>query len=136
MTHDLYATWRPAASPAQLLRAGRAFTWGWGVLLTLTALGFHALAGGRDTPVVVMALSIASVTYGALLGAVALAAWGGPRLGGRDVIAGAALSVAVMLAAVAGAGLSFTWAVPLGTALTVGTAWLSARLSVRRNPPA
>ncbi len=136
MTHDLYATWRPQATAAQLLRAGRAFTWGWGVLLTATALAFHALAGGRDTPVVVLALGIASVTYGALLGAVGLAAWGGPRVAGRHVTAGVAVSVAAMLAAVGPGALPFVWAVPLGTAITVAVALLGARLSAPRSPPA
>jgi hypothetical protein len=98
---------------------------------------FHALATGRDTPVVVLALSIASVTYGALLGSVLLAA---TRVAGRDLITGAALSVAVMLGVVMGTRLSFVWTVPLGTALTVGVALASAALqrgfSGPRNPPA
>lgn len=154
LTNDLYATWRPQATPAQLLRAGRGFSLLWGVLLTAAALGFHALAAGRDTPVVVLALSIASVTYGALLGAVVLAGWRGrfaARLAGRDVITGAAVAVALMLAVVFAArlaalpglawlaplgALAFVWYVPLGTVLTVGVAALSSGLSARRSRPA
>jgi solute:Na+ symporter, SSS family len=149
LTNDLYATWRPQADAAQLLRAGRAFSLLWGVLLTAAALGFHALASGRDAPVVVLALAIASVTYGALLGAVLLAGWPGRsarRLAGRDVITGAAFAVALMLvvvfatrlATLPGLGglapvgaLAFVWYVPLGTAITVVVAWSSAALRGR-----
>jgi SSS family transporter len=130
MTHDLYATWRPQADGAQLLRAGRAFTVLWGGLLTATALGFLVLAGGRDTPVVVLALSVASATYGALLGAMLLAGPAGRVAGravaGRGVIAGAAVSVLTMLALVAGTRMSFLWAVPVGTLLCVLVAWAVA----------
>ncbi len=130
MTHDLYATWRPQADGAQLLRAGRLFTWLWGGLLTATALGFHALAGGRDTPVVLLALSVASATYGALLGAVLLSGPAGRgrrrAVSGRGVIAGAAVSVLAMLALVATTRLSFLWTVPAGTLLCMAVAWALA----------
>jgi len=136
MTHDLYATWRPQADGAALLRAGRVFTGLWGVLLTATALGFLVLAGGRDTPVVVLALSVASATYGALLGAVLLAGpagrAGARAVAGRDVIVAAAVSVLTMLMLVAVTRLSFLWAVPAGTLLCVGVAWGLALWGPRR----
>jgi solute:Na+ symporter, SSS family len=126
LTHDLYATWSGrAGDAAHLLRVGRWFSLVWGLLLIAGALGFHAFATGRNTPVVVLALSIASVTYGALLGSYGLAA---TRVQGRDVIAGAAVSVAVMLAVVSGTRLSFLWTVPLGTVVTVAVALLAAAL--------
>ncbi len=127
-TNDLYAPWAgktPEHDGPHLLRAGHAFTLLWGVLLTAAALGFHAVATGRDTPVVVLALSIASVTYGALLGTYVLAGWSGPmgaRLGGRDVIGAVAFSLVVMAFVVFGSSLAFPWFVPLGTALTVAVA--------------
>ena len=154
LTHDLWAPWRARrgpVEPAALLRAGRAFSLLWGVGLTGAALGFHALAAGRDTPVVVLALSIASVTYGVLLGAYLLAGAPAARVRGGDVIAGAATAVALMLAVVFAArlaalpglqwlaplgSLAFPWYVPLGTALTVAAALASAALSGRRSPPA
>jgi Na+/proline symporter len=157
VTHDLWAPWRArreAVDAAALLRAGRVFSLVWGVGLTGAALGFHVLAAGRDTPVVVLALSIASVTYGALLGAYLLAGPAFARVQGRDVIAGAALAVAAMLlvvfaarlAALPGLGwlapagtLAFPWYVPLGTGLTLAAALASAALrgvSGRRSPPA
>lgn len=100
MTNDLYASISGRSDPKHLLAVGRAFSLLWGLLLTAGALGFHMLGSGRDTPVVVLALSVASVTYGTLLGALVLAAWGGrlgSRLSGRDVITGAALAMPCML---------------------------------------
>ncbi len=127
-THDLYAPWAGKTSVhdgAHLLRAGRAFTLLWGVLLTAAALGFQAVATGRDTPVVVLALSIASVTYGALLGSYVLAGWPGTlgrRVDGRAVVGGVVLSLLAMAFVVFGTRLAFPWFVPLGTALTVAVA--------------
>ncbi|HSC57979.1 MAG TPA: sodium:solute symporter [Gemmatimonadales bacterium] len=139
VTHDLYASWTGRTDPGHLLRVGRAFALGWGVALILAALAFHAFAAG-NTPVVVLALSIASVTYGGLLGTYLLAG-GWARARGRDVIAGIAVTVAVMtvvifaarLAALPSLGwlapvgrLAWPWYVPLGTALTLGVAVLSS----------
>lgn len=126
MTHDLYATWSGRSDGEHLLRVGRAFSCLWGVLLTATALAFHALAGGRETPVVVLALSVAAATYGALLGAVVLSGPVGRSVAGRDVILGAAVSVACMLVVVASTRLSFLWTLPAGTALCVFVAWAGA----------
>lgn len=145
VTSDLYASWTGHRDGPHLLRVGRWFSLLWGVLLTAAALGFHVAASGRDTPVVVLALSIASVTYGALLGAYVLAGWRG-RVAGVDVIRGAAVAVAVMLVVVFAARLStwpalallapvgrlaFPWYVPMGTALTVAVALFSAALRRR-----
>ena len=141
VTHDLYATWTGRTDPGHLLKVGRAFALAWGVALILAALGFQAFTAG-NTPVVVLALSIASVTYGGLLGTFILAGLFS-RAQGRDIVAGIAVTVAVMclvifaapLAALPGfAGLApvgrlaWPWYVPLGTALTLivamGTSYL------------
>jgi SSS family transporter len=134
MTHDIYASWSGRRDPVHLYRIGRAFSAVWGVALIGGALLFHAYASGNDTPVVVLALSIASVTYGALLGTYLLAArW--PRATGRDVVGAVVLTVAVMLIVVfahrlAESGvewmaplgrLAWPWYVPLGTLLAFGT---------------
>jgi solute:Na+ symporter, SSS family len=134
MTHDIYASWTGRRDPAHLFRVGRAFSAGWGAALIGGALLFQAYASGNDTPVVVLALSIASVTYGALLGTYLLAArW--PRATGRDVVGAVAVTVVLMLAVVfarrlAESGvawlgpvgrLAWPWFVPLGTALAFGT---------------
>ena len=64
-THDLYASWTGRRDPAHLLKVGRLISAVWALGLIGGALFFHASAGGGQTPVVVLALSIASVTYGA-----------------------------------------------------------------------
>ncbi len=152
LTHDLYAPWaglHPVHDAARLQRAGRWFSLLWGLLLIAAALGLHAAAPARDTPVVVLALSVASITYGALLGVYLLSS---PRSGvqGPQVIAGALATVLLMtglvlarplsawppLAWLAPAGqLAFPWYVPLGTAITVAVAWLAARATRTARAP-
>ena len=141
VTHDLYATWTGRTDPGHLLKVGRAFALAWGIALILAALGFQAFTAG-NTPVVVLALSIASVTYGGLLGTFVLAGLF-PRAQGRDIVAAIAVTVSVMcvvifaaplaalpgLAVLAPVGrLAWPWYVPLGTALTLivatGTSFL------------
>jgi Na+/proline symporter len=119
VTHDFYASWTGRTDPAHLFRVGRAASLVWGALITLVALAFNRLAGGGQTPVVVFALSIASITYGALLGAYLLA--GGPRwVTGRAVIAGIGVAVLVMLTIfLTKQKLAWPWYVPLGSAITV-----------------
>jgi SSS family solute:Na+ symporter len=107
----------------------------WASGLIVGALFFHYAATGNDTPVVVLALSIASVTYGPLLGTYVLAGrW--PRAQGRDVVGAVSITVLVMLMVVfakrlashpdldwlAPLGkLAWPWYVPLGTLLAVTT---------------
>lgn len=131
VTLDLYATRAIAPNQQQLLRAGRLFSAMWAVGLVGAALAFFG-AAGMGTPIVVLALSIASITYGGLLGTYVLASWW-PRAGSRDVITGVVASVAIMLIVVfanrlatvptstlAQLGrLAWPWYVPLGTVLTV-----------------
>ena len=134
-THDLYASWTGRHDPVHLLRVGRLLSAVWAIGLIGGALLFYYAAGGNDTPVVVLALSIASVTYGPLLGTYFLAGrW--PRAQGRDVVGAVVVTVAVMLlvvfakrlSTVAGlewlapvGALAWPWYVPLGTLLAVGT---------------
>ncbi len=131
VTLDLYATRTKPVSPRELLRVGRIFSAMWAFGLVGAALAFFA-AAGMGTPVVVLALSIASITYGGLLGTYILAgSW--PRAQSRDVITAVVASVGMMLIVVfanrltddptswlASLGrLAWPWYVPLGTALTV-----------------
>ena len=130
-THDYYAplTGRSPDDPG-LLRAGRLFTLLWAAALVGGALLFRR----REAPVVVIALSIASLTYGALLGTFILARVA--RVRSRDVI-GAIVGSTLVMAVVVFAGplralgqfgtvldalaqLAWPWYVPLGTALTLG----------------
>ena len=129
ITHDFYAGWTGRTDPGHLFRVGRAWSLVWGVLITLVALGFNAVAGGGQTPVVVFALSIASITYGALLGAYLLS--GGPRwVRGRSVIAGITVAVSLMLTIfLTKQKLAWPWYVPLGTMVTVLTGLLIGALA-------
>ncbi|MFL5531304.1 MAG: sodium:solute symporter, partial [Gemmatimonadales bacterium] len=134
-THDLYASWTGRNDPQHLLKVGRLLSAIWATALVGGALFFHFVASGKDTPVVVLALSIASVTYGALLGTYLLATrWS--RAGSRDVLAAVVLTVSAMLIVVFARQLSLVggpawliplgrlawpWYVPLGTFLCVAT---------------
>jgi SSS family transporter len=141
-THDLYASWTGRQDPVHLLRVGRILSAVWATGLIGGALFFHYAASGNDTPVVVLALSIASITYGPLLGTYCLAGWW-PRARGRDVVGAVTLTVLVMLLVVfakqlaaypaldwlAPVGrLAWPWYVPLGTSLAVGSGILLSYL--------
>src|SRR5216684_1156841 len=71
-THDFYAPLTGRQDPEQLLRVGRWLTLVWTVVLVAGAIAFR----DQNTPVVQLALSVASLTYGSLLGTHTL---GGPR---------------------------------------------------------
>lgn len=91
-THDIYLplAGRDASSPGTL-RAGRLFSLAWGVILLAASLLYRQ----QDTPVVIVALSIASFTYGALLGPFFLGMlW--PRAKQRDAILGMGVGLLVM----------------------------------------
>jgi SSS family transporter len=140
VTHDLYASWTRRSEPTHLFKVGRAFSAAWGVGLILVALAFHYSAVQRDTPVVVLALSIASVTYGVLLGGYLLAGVAGTR--GADVIVAALITMPAMLIVLFARALSlreglewlapvgrlaWPWYVPLGTLLMVTMGIVSSR---------
>ena len=124
-THDFYAPLTGRRDPVRLLRVGRWFTLLWTVVLVMGAMAFR----GQNTPVVQLALSVASVTYGGLLGTYILGgAW--PRARQRDAILAMVASALLMAPVVLGAvvpgfplhwlpGLAWPWYVPLGTAVTV-----------------
>ena len=153
-THDLYSSWTHRTDPVHLLRVGRTFSAIWGLGLIGGALFFHSFASGSDTPVVVLALSIASVTYGPLLGTYFLAGrW--PRARGRDVVGAVAFTVVVMVIVIFAkrlatapalswlepmGHLAWPWYVPLGTLLAVGTgmilSYFPARAPVSSSPSA
>ena len=134
-THDLYASVTGRTDPVHLLKVGRLFSAAWATGLIFGALYFHFAAQGNDTPVVVLALSIASITYGPLLGTYLLAGkW--PRARGRDVVGAVAVTVCVMIVVIFAkrfallpgldwlepvGRLAWPWYVPLGTALAFCT---------------
>ena len=131
-THDIYLplSGRRADDPATL-RLGKIFALIWGVVLTGGAL----LYPEQGTPVVVVALSIASFTYGGLLGGFFLGIFW-RRAIERDAITGMSLGIAAMTFVVfakqlvaaypslAGAlgplgNIAWPWYVLIGTSLTL-----------------
>jgi SSS family transporter len=118
-THDFYASITRRKDARHLLTVGRLATLGWAVVLAGGALAFQS----EDQPVVELALSIASITYGGLLGTYIL---GGISRRARQSDAVAAIVVATvsMLVIVLGkpaplASLAWPWYVPLGTAIAL-----------------
>lgn len=147
-THDIYLplTGRGADDP-ETLRAGKRFALVWGIVLTFGALFYPE---GR-TPVVVIALSIASFTYGALLGGFFLGIFVN-RARQRDAILGMSAGLVAMglivFAKLVGSAvpalapvlrpfesIAWPWFVLIGTAVTVGTGTLSSLLWTRPSTP-
>src|SRR5262245_6611369 len=113
-THDIYLpiTGRKADDPATL-RVGRVFALLWGIVLTGGALLFPE---NSKTPVVVVALSIASFTYGGLLGGFFLAIFW-QRATQRDAILGMSVGIAAMSVIV--------FAKQIATAVPAWSGWLT-----------
>jgi Na+/proline symporter len=147
-THDIYMplTGRSAEDPLTF-RAGKRFALFWGVVLTGGAMLFRE----QGTPVVVIALSIASFTYGGLLGVFFLGNFW-PRAIQRDAILGLSVGIFVMafvvfagrlsaaipgLADVLGpfARIAWPWYVLIGTSITM-LVGMGASVLFPRTPPA
>jgi SSS family transporter len=139
-THDIYLpiTGR-SPDDARTLRVGRVFALLWGIVLTSGALLFPE---NQKTPVVVVALSIASFTYGGLLGGFFLAIFW-RRAEERDAIIGMSVGIAVMsvvvfakqiMAAVPAwapvlqpvSTIAYPWYVLIGTTITLTVGILSS----------
>ncbi len=138
-THDIYVPLsKHAPDDAATFKAGRWFALAWGCVLTFGALLFPE----GKTPVVVIALSIASFTQGALLGGFVLGIFV-KRARQRDAIVGMAVGIAVMafvvfakplsaaypsLAAALGpfANVAWPWYVLIGTTITVTAGTISS----------
>jgi solute:Na+ symporter, SSS family len=132
-THDIYA---PAASregdELHLLKAGRAFTLLWAAILIGGAILFRFAQQG--TPVVVIALQIASFTFGPLLGGFLLGTLF-KRPDQRDAITGIGTAVLIMttLWTVQTFGIiprlvDTLWFALIGSAITVAVGTASAAL--------
>ena len=133
-THDFYAPLTGRNDPTHLLWVGRWLTLFWTAVLVAGAMAFR----DQNTPVVQLALSITSLTWGSLLGTYVLGGlWRRARQ--RDVIiamvAGVLLMTPIVLPAVIPRfperwhwlpGLAWPWYVPLGTAVTVAVGILSS----------
>jgi SSS family transporter len=127
-THDFYAPLSRRSEPRHLLAVGRWMTLGWAGTLVVGALSFSS----DQQPVVELALSIASITYGALLGTYILAG-ASKRVAQRDVILAMLIACGAMLTVVLVkpgplAALAWPWYVPLGTLITLATGIASSWL--------
>lgn len=138
-THDIYLPLsKRAPNEQRTLRAGKLFALMWGVGLTGGALLFKE----QGTPVVVVALGIASFTYGGLLGTFFLGNFW-KRAIQRDAITGLVVGIAAMSFVVFARQLSaaypsltnalgplsrvaWPWYVLIGTTLTFLTGMLSS----------
>lgn len=137
-THDIYAPLAGAeGDDVRLMRAGRAFTIMWAIVLIGGALLFQLVQPG--TPVVVIALQIASFTYGGLLGGFLLAIVS-ERADQRDAIIGMSTAIVIM-AALWGAQqfgvipplVDGLWFALIGSVITVAAGTASAALRPRRD---
>ena len=147
-THDIYLplTKRTADDP-RALRMGRFFALGWGTVLTLRR---PALPRSTGTPAVVVALVIASFTYGGparrLLSGIL---WS--RAVQRDAIIGMSIGIAVMAVIVfakplvgggavargfarSGRAIAWPWYVLIGTSSRCSRACSLHSLTRRRQP--
>ncbi|HEU5174383.1 MAG TPA: sodium:solute symporter [Gemmatimonadaceae bacterium] len=134
-THDIYLPLkgRKADDPSAF-RAARTFTLIWAAIL----IGGALLYREQGTPVVVIALAIASFTYGGLLGAFFLAlSW--KRARQRDAITGMAVGISLMTLVVFAKQLmgvfpaleplsriAWPWYVLIGTTITYVTGVISS----------
>jgi SSS family solute:Na+ symporter len=132
-THDIYAPLTGRRDDeVHLMHAGRMFTIMWAFILIGGALLFQLVQPG--TPIVVIALQIASFTYGGLLGGFLLAILS-ERADQRDAITGIATAIVVMalLWALQQFGsvprlFDGLWFALIGSIVTVLTGMASARL--------
>ena len=126
-----YDYWAPLVGASddeqRILKAGKVFTLGWGALLALGAILFIPLS--RHTSAVEVALGVAAVVYGGLLGAFAL---GMLKRGTSQpgVIAGIGLGIASILALQE--QVAWPWYVPVGATITLAVG-LASRLVFRSN---
>ena len=137
LTHDIYAPLAHREGDEHgLMRAGKVFTLFWGAVLVGGAILFQFIHQG--TPIVIIALQIASFTYGGLLGGFLLGL-ASKRAQQRDAILGIAVAIVVMAVwwAIQGGVPDWKlipkvvdplWFSLIGSAITVGVGVLSARL--------
>ncbi len=144
-THDIYLplTGRAHDDP-RTLKVGKIFALLWGVALTGGALLFPE---NQKMPVVEIALSIASFTYGGLLGGFFLGIFW-KRARQRDAIAGMSVGIGVMVFVVLAKRLStvmpflaplgkiaYPWYVLIGTSITLLVGILSSYVGSAQSAP-
>lgn len=122
--YDFWAAARPGADERRILRVGRIGAVVWTVLLVAAAIGFIPLS--EESTAVEVSLGIASLVYGGLLGAFALA-----RFSRRATSPSVRLGIVVGIGSVtaiwigARAAVAWPWFVLIGAAVTVAVGLLA-----------
>jgi Na+/proline symporter len=112
---------RPDADEKHYLRVARALTLVWGVILILIAL----LAQQVHRSVLELALTIASVPYGSMLGIFLLGVLT-KRATGLATALGAFAGLATLGAVMAFTSIAWTWYVAIGTLVTFAVGWAAS----------
>ena len=122
---DLYQQFSRRSLPdARALRLSRLFTLGWGLVFVVVAAFFT----GTDNPVVELGLSVASLTYGGLLGAFFLGLWVRRARQTDAILAfGAAVATMSWLFLFQPGLIGFTWYTAIGTGIVLGLGHLLSR---------
>jgi len=109
---------RPNADEKHYLAASRGMILVWGAVLVAIAL----VAQHLHRSVLELALTVASVPYGSMLGIFLLGVLT-KRANGRGALAGALIALATMVVVVTCTSLAWTWYVALGTVVTFAVGW-------------
>ncbi len=129
-----YDFWAPLSKAEgdefRVLRAGRVFTLIWAFLLVGVAIAYIPMS--EDATAVEVALTIASLVYGGLLGAFVLGV-ADKRANQRGVIIGMITGIGAMTTIwiVAAASVGFPWFVPIGALVTILTGAAVSRVTAR-----
>ncbi|MBP1596731.1 MAG: sodium solute transporter superfamily [Acidobacteria bacterium] len=115
------------STAAQQLRFSRWMTVLWGVIL----VGL-AILSRKVGSVLEAGLTIASITYGSMLGVFLLGVFT-RKANERGSILGMAVGLAAMLAVWKFSSIAFTWYVLIGTVITFSTGYAASRLLASRN---
>ena len=112
---------RPNADEKHYLVVSRGVVLAWGIVLTIIALVAQLL----HRSVMELALTIASVPYGSMLGIFLLGVLT-KHATARGALTGALVALAVMVFVVAYTPIAWTWYVAIGTVVTFAVGWVAS----------
>ncbi len=112
---------RPDAEEKEYMRVSRGLTLFWGVVLVIVAL----VVQRYHQSVLELALTIASVAYGAMLGIFLLGVLT-KRVGASHALFGALLGLATLLCVMKFTPIAWTWYVAIGTTVTFASGWAAS----------
>ena len=117
---------RPNADEKHYLAVSRGMILAWGAVLLVIAL----VAQYLHRSALELALTIASVPYGSMLGIFLLGVLT-KRANSRGALTGALVALASMVIVVAYTPLAWTWYVAVGTVVTFAVGWVASARSIR-----